>query len=309
VFYLERAYRDADTMVYFMAYSSGGRVLRVSNGFSGDTLIERYACHDVEPGLIPVSGDLHVSVSGDGYDAQATNDSMEVTIYDGSYTKKWDTAFTRQEGELFLDRYRRSSTEYAAMVHSGELPYSPERAVRREDWIYNTLEGRTVSKRILDHQGNVSTRQYFSYQQDRLVALSFFGTDTTPYAVDSISWNADTSEMKVVNRWVYNGDRFEYTVHFAGDSSVFRSGGETVVDHWVYDKTPWRVRFREAALREGPPCQSRIIRAEEGLLRSSYASTGDYTKNEHVWMPDGRLLETVVFSNGRFERSIEYFYP
>lgn len=195
------------------------------------------------------------------------------------------------------------------MVHSGELPYSPERAVPREVWMYRSLEGRTVSKLILDHQGNVSTRQYFSYQQDRLVALSFFNSDTTPYTVDSISWNADTSEMKVVNRWVDNGDRFEYTVHFMGDSSVFRSGGETVLDHWVYDKSPWRVRFREAALREGPLCQSRIIRAEECLLRSSSASTGNYSRNEHVWMPDGRLLETVVHRTGRFERSIEYSYP
>ena len=171
------------------------------------------------------------------------------------------------------------------------------------------LRGHLLSKRILANDGLVTNRQDFRYSGDSLIALSYFGAEFVPYAVDSISWSTDSTEMKVVNCWLEDDQRSAYTIHFLGDSSVFLSGGETVVDHWVYDRTPWHVRFREAALREGPLCRSRIQRSEECLLRASCSSTGNCSRSEHVWMPDGRLLETVVFRNGRFERSITYSYP
>jgi len=309
VIYLEREYRDADTMVYFMAYSDGGRVLKSYNRSSGDTLIEVFLCHEVEPGFIPKLGEIQALFAGEEFIVQTSNDSLWVSIYDASLNTIWDTALTFLEGERFLDQYRRSSKEYASMVFSGELSSDLFAAKLRESWEYRTLHGRLVNKQILTHQGRVSNRQDFAYRGDTLIALSYFDMDTVPYAVDSIAWDADTSAMKVVNRWLKSGDRFEYSVHFLGDSSVFSSGGESVVDVWVYDRTPWNVRFREAALREGPLCQSRIVSVEESLLKSSVASTGNYTRSEHQWLPDGRLSETVVTRNGHIERRITYSYP
>lgn len=309
VIYLERAYRDADTMAYFMAYSDGGRVLRSFTRSNGDTLIEVLQCHEVVPSSVPELGSMRAYYGDEALVIQTSADSMWVIIPDGSLDPIWDTALTLQQGEQFLDIYRRSAHEYAALVASGQLTIDLSAAHLREVWEYRMLRGHLLSKRILANDGLVTNRQDFRYSGDSLFALSYFGTESVPYAVDSISWSTDSTEMKVVNCWLEDDQRSEYTIHFLGDSSVFLSGGETVVDHWVYDRTPWYVRFREAALREGPLCRSRIQRSGECLLRASCASTGNCSRNEHVWMPDGRLLETVVFRNGRFERSITYSYP
>lgn len=309
VIYLEREYRDSDTTVYFMAYSDGGRVLKSSTRLSGDTLIEVFQCHEMEPGLVPKLGEMHALFGGEEFVVQASTDSMWVSVLDGSLTTMWDTALTLQQGEQFLELRRRIALEYAALVATGELFVDLHNVKLREVWEYRTLHGRLLNKRILARNGRTTNRQDFRYEGDTLIALSYFNADTMPYAVDSISWNADTTEMKVVNRWLKDDERFEYTIQFRGDSSVFRSGSQTVVDHRVYDRTPWNVRFREAAVREGPLCRSRIDRSEERLLRASSASTGNTSKYVHVWMPDGRLLETIVFRNGRFERSIAYSYP
>lgn len=301
VIYLEREYRDADTMVYFMAYSDGGRVLKSSVRFSGDTLIETFRCHELEVRLIPEVGYEWNVVEDD--------DSMFIGVIGDGGQIVWDTALTRTDGERFMELDRRCRTEYASAIFANELQCDLTTAKLREEWEYRTIQGRTLNKRILDRQGRLSNRQVFRYQGDTLIALSYFDIDTVPYAVDSISWVADTSSMKVVNHWLDSGERFEYAVQFMGDSSVFSSGGQTVVDHWVYDRTPWHVRLREAALREGPLCQSRIVRAGEFLLKSSDSSTGNYSRSEHLWLPDGRLLETVISRNGRFNRRITYSYP
>lgn len=309
VIYLERMYRDVDTTVYFMAYSNGGRVLRSSTRLSGDTLIEVSRCYELEPRLIPKLGEMQALFGGDEFVIQTSSDSMWIIIPDGSLKVVWDTALTLFQGERFLDLYRRSSQDFASMVYAGELSNDLGAAKLREVWEYRTLHGRVLNKRILAGNGRVSNRQDFSYRGDTVIALSYFDNDAAPYAVDSISWEADTSEMKVINHWLDSGERSEYTVQFMGDSSVYSSGGQIVVDHWVYDRTPWNVRLREAALREGPLCQSRIILAGESLLKSSYASEGNYSINEHHWLPDGRLFETVVSRNGRFDRRITYSYP
>lgn len=309
VIYLEREYRDVDTTVYFMAFSDGGRVLRSSTRLSGDTLIEVFRCHELEPGLIPKLGEMQALFGGDEFAIQTSSDSMWIIIPDGSLKAMWDTALTLFQGERFLDLYRRSSQEYASMVYARELSNDFSAAKLREVWEYRTLHGRLLNRRIFAGNGRVSNRQDFSYRGDTLIGLSYFDIDTAPYAIDSISWVADTSAMKVVNRWLDSGERFEYAVLFRGDSSVFSSGGQTVVDHWVYDRKPWNVRLREAALREGPLCQSRMVRAGGSLLKSSDASTGNYSRSEHLWLPDGRLLETVVSRNGRFDRRITYSYP
>lgn len=308
VIYLEKAYADADTMVYVMAYSDGGRVLRSSRWYSGDTLIEAFRCHELDRGPFPKLGGMQAYFGGDEYIVRTSSDSMWVSILDGSLTAMWDTALTLQQGELFLELRRRMAHEYAALVAAGELSVDLHAAKLREVWEYRTLHGRLLNKRILARDGRTTNRQDFRYQGDTLIALSYFNADTVPYAVDSISWNSDTTEMNVVNRWLNYDERFEYSIQFLGDSSVFRSGTETVVDHWVHDRTPWNVRFREAALREGPLCRSRILRSTESLLKTSVASTGKHSTYEHTWMPDGRLLETVVRRNGRYERRITYSY-
>jgi hypothetical protein len=309
VIYLEREYHDVDTMVYFMAYSDGGRVLKSSNRFRGDTLIEVFECYEVGSRSIPDLGGVHALIGGDEYIVQTSSDSMWVSILDGSLSSMWDTALTLQLGEQFLELRRRIAHGYAALVAADELSVDLHAAKLREMWEYRTLHGRLLNKRILARDGRITNRQDFRYQGDTLIALSYFNADTLPYAVDSIFWNADTTEMNVVNRWLNYDERFEYTMLFLGDSSVYRSNAEAVVDDWVYDRTPWPVRMREAALREGPLCQSRILRARECLLKASRASTGNYSVSEHEWMPDGRLLETVVRRNGRFERRITYAYP
>lgn len=309
VIYLEREFRDADTTVYFMAYSDGGRVLRSSRWSIGDTLIEVFRCHELETGMFPRLGGMRAVFSGDEYIVQTSSDSMWVIIPDGSLTAIWDTALTLEQGEQFLELHRRIAHEYAALVAAGEQSVDLRASKLREVWEYRTLHGRLLNKRILTRDGRITNRQDFNYRGDTLIAFSYFNADTMPYAVDSISWNVDTSEMKVVNRWLQYDERFEYSIHFMGDSSVFRSGAETVVDHWVHDRTPWNVRFREAALREGPLCRSKILRSSESLLKTSVASTGKYSSCEHMWMPDGRLLETVVRRNGRLERRINYSYP
>ncbi len=312
VIYLEREYRDADTMVYFMAYSDGGRVLKTSKSFSGDTLIETFRCHKLEIRPIPVvRGDSYFMVVGDdGYTWSNVkgSDSMVISItgYDNAVT--WDTTQTNDAGVRLMELDRRSGTEYAAMVSAGELPGDVSKAELKETWEYRTLHGQLIDKRILSRNGTTTNRQYFNYGTDALVALSYFNDDTIAYAVDSISWDPDTTYMNVVNRWLDTEGWYQYSIQFMGDSSVFSSGGKTSTHHWVYDRTPWHVRMREAALREGPLCQSRIARAKESLIQKSFSSEGNSAISEHRWDADERLIETIVFCNGRFERKIIYAY-
>lgn len=312
VIYLEREYRDADTMVYFMAYSNGGRVLKTSKSFSGDTLIESFRCHKLEIRPIPVvRGDPYFMVVGDvGYTWSNVegSDSMLISIvgYDNEFT--WDSTLTRDAGVRLMELDRRSETEYAAMVFAGELRNDLSKAELKDTWEYRTLHGQLIDKRILSKNGTTTNRQHFNYGNDALVALSYFNDDTMAYAVDSISWNPDTTYMNVVNRWLDPDSRFEYSIQFMGDSSVYSSGGETSTDHWLYDRTPWHVRMREAALREGPLCQSRIASAKESLVQKSFSSEGNSAISEHRWDADGRLIETILFFNGRFERKITYAY-
>lgn len=225
VIYLERAHRDADTMVYFMAYADGGRVLKSSNRVSGDTLIEVFRCHELESRVFPTSGEMQIMFGSDEFLVRTSSDSMWVIIPDYSMQVRWDTALTLHEGERLLDLHRRGSKEYASLIFAGELPDDLGAAKLRELWEYRTVRGRLVNKRILARNGTIANRQDFSYRGDTLIALSYFNIDTAPYAVDSISWVADTSAMKVVNRWLDSGERFEYAVQFMGDSSVFSSGG------------------------------------------------------------------------------------
>lgn len=312
VIYLEREYRDADTMVYFMAYSNGGRVLKTSKRFSGDTLIESFRCHKLEVRPIPVvRGDSYFMVVGDdGYTWSKVEggDSMliSITSYDNAVT--WDTTLTRDAGVRLMELDRRSETEYASLVFAGELPIDLSKAELKDTWEYRTLNGQLVDKRILSDIGTTTNRQDFTYGTHALIALSYFNDDSLAYAVDSISWNPGTTYMSVVNRWLDPDSRFEYSEQFMGDSSVFSSGGKTITEHWVYDRRPWHVRMREAALREGPLCQSRIAGSKESLIQKSFSSEGNSAISEHRWDSDGRLVETILFLNGRFERKITYAY-
>lgn len=301
VTYLERAYRDGDTLVYFMAYSDGGRLLKYSREVRGDTILECFRCHDVESKVLPLSEDndeLLVGTSGD---------SLTITVLDYQLETKWDTTLSIEAGTALVDLYHQSSKEFARLVLEGRVPYEPERAALRETWVYRTWSGRLVDKRIFRWNGEVSNRQDFKYNGDALVALSYFGSDTMPYAADSLTWNKDTSSVHVVNRWLDSPGRVEYTLTFSDSTSVESSGTTSVTNHWVYDHTPWEVRLREAALREGPLCQSRIRRAEECLVDRSCNSEGCII-SEHRWDPQGRLLETRISRDDNLERTIEYRY-
>jgi hypothetical protein len=304
VIYLERAYRDADTMVHFMAYSDGGRVLKSSSMVRGDTLIETFRCFYLDPRpLIPKVGfELNMLISEDV-------DSMVIHVLGDDGKTAWDTALTHAQGDVLMELDQKMRSDMASLVYAGELNLDMNLADLRETWEYRSLRGGLIDLRVKNGSGTTTNRQYFNYSYDALTALSYFNQDTVAYGVDSISWAPDSTFMRVVNCGIDNSHRYEYTVRCLGDSSVFISREKTVVDHWVYDRTPWNVRLREAALREGPLCQSRIVRAGESLLKSSDASTGNYSRSEHLWLPDGRLLETVVSRNGRFDRRITYSYP
>ena len=132
VIYLEREYRHADTLVYFMAYSDGGRVLKSSKRSSGDTLIESFRCHELEPGIIPKLGEMQAMFSDDELIVQTSNDPMWVSILDGSLITLRDTALTNQQGERFLELYRRSTKEYASMIFANDLQSDLSTAELRE---------------------------------------------------------------------------------------------------------------------------------------------------------------------------------
>jgi len=299
--YLERAYHDGDTLVYFMAYSDGGRLLKYSKELRGDTILECYKCHDLESKV------LLESENGDELLVSTSEDSLTIAVLGYQLETKWDTTLSIEAGTALVDLYHQSSKEFARLVLEGRVPYEPERATLRETWAYRACNGRLVDKRIFRWNGEVSNRQDFMYNGDALVALSYFGWDTIPYAVDSLAWNKDTSSMHVVNRWLDSPGRVEYTLTFSGDTSVESSGTTSVTNHWAYDHTPWDVRLREAALREGGLCQSRIRRVQECLLERS-CDQDECIISEHRWDPQGRLTETQVSRDGRLERRIQYRY-
>ncbi|MBL7951834.1 MAG: hypothetical protein JNM62_08940 [Flavobacteriales bacterium] len=300
VIYLEREFRHADTTMYYCAYADGGRLLKQWSAREGDTLVENFRCHELTVHLFPD----HLA---DEWGISESTDSVWYDMLSGGVSI-WDTVVPVEKEGAFRTVLERVQHDYAGLIHEGILPVDLARAVLRETWVYRTLNGQILSKRIIDRKGVVTNRQDFVHDAHGLVAWSFFNADTVAYAVDSITWDPDMVGMKVVNRWLNNPERYGYSVQFQGDSTITTSGTESVVDHWFYDRTPWHVRLREAALREGPLCQPRIERVQECLIKSSSASNGNFTVNEHMWNADGKLVGIRVWRNGRFDRRIEYRY-
>lgn len=300
VVYLEREFRHADTTTYYCAYADGGRLLKQWSTLDGDTLVENFRCHELTARLFPD----HLA---DEWGISESTDSVWYDMLSGGVSV-WDTVVPLEGTGAFRTVLERVQHDYAALIHEGILTVDLGRAVLRETWVYRTLGGQILGKRILGRKGVVTNRQDFVYDGHGLVAWSFFNADTVAYAVDSITWDPDMVGMKVVNRWLNNPGRYEYSVLFQGDSTITTSGTESIVDHWVYDRTPWHVRFREAALREGPLCQPWVAREQDCLLLTSSSSNGNSTVSEHTWNAEGKLVETRVWRNGRFERRIEYRY-
>ena len=264
-------------------------------------MVETYRCYDHVVDLIPSTGSGEIVISqGD--------DSMKIMLLGFQLEVIWDTSFLLSEGQRFLELDRRVRKEFARLVHEGELLVELNSGSSRETWKYMTYQGRTLSKYIMNGNGRVVNRQLFTRQDRSLVAFSYFDSDTIAYAVDSIFWDVDTSRVRVINQWMDNGDRYEYELIFRRDTTFVITGTDTVIDHWVYDNSPWHVRFREASLREGPLCHSRLRRARESLLHFSLTPGGNGVVNEHEWDPVGRLVRTIVFRNGELERRIEYRY-
>ncbi len=299
VIYLENEYRDADTTLYYCAYSDGGRLLKQWTVSHGDTLVEVFRCHELTERVYPQPDfdEWLVSSSSDSTWYSALSEGVAV----------WDTALTREAGEKFWDLKSRSETDYAALVFSGAFPIALDRAVARETWEYTTSRGQTCGLRVIDGTGRITTRQTFVYKGNSLVAHSYFGQEKSVFDVDHISWNSDSTTMMVKQKSKVTG-RFECSVRFRGDTSVFSSRNGSVTEHWQYDRTPWHVRTRKAALGEGPLCYSKIAKTGVCLLKTSTDSAGNRTENKHRWSTEGRLLGTEVYRNGLLERRIEYIY-
>ena len=127
VTYLELAYRDSATLTYFSAYSDGGRLLKYTQELRGDTVIEFFRCHDIEPHVLPSFGDeLIVGESGD---------SMTIGVMDSQLETRWDTTLSIAAGNTLVDLYHRSLKEYASLILDGRLPYAPQQAKLRESWV------------------------------------------------------------------------------------------------------------------------------------------------------------------------------
>ncbi|HEY0978102.1 MAG TPA: hypothetical protein VGE21_11595 [Flavobacteriales bacterium] len=268
VTYLEREYRSGDTTLYHMAYMDESRLLKCFVQRSGDTLVEVQQCHQFGPLL---EAGFEVLDPWEGNDL-------------------------------------RSAGSHAQRVHSGEETVQFAEATLRDQWIYRSLAGSILDKRIVDGSGRTTNRQDFLYAEHSLVAWSYFDQDTVAYAVDSISWTADSTEMHVVNRWSDGGEGSHWRLRSAGDSTIFGSDGQEVIGHWAYERTPWNKRVREAALREGPACRSEIQRIKECLLERSIDSCGDQVLVDHEWDEHRRPVRSIVRRNGRSEQRVDYVY-
>ncbi len=255
--------------------------------------------------------DLYKAAGSQLISSSHNRDTISIEWLDDDNQKIGDTLLIGNqiaEFEALQDRY---FNHRLSMILNGEVVVKPDELTLMETWQYRWVDDHPTSFRILNAKGSLTHMKTYSGTHASLIGHSYFVDQPDSmklYAIDSLSWDENHSELRLIRSVLETTTMYSKTLHFASQRYRRQDSYGTTAVEYLMDTKPWALKLIHESFDEGPLVQCQLLTFQHERLKTWVSPNGSVSIHDYKLNDRGQPVEVRVLKDGKLDRVVEYSY-